>query len=76
VRALICPLYPRSTWAQPATVVAGTTVECDALVSVCSVSVGSASHCGGRHDRLGCFFRLNSFAGVGSASHCGGGYDR
>jgi hypothetical protein len=34
VRALLCPLFPRSAWNQPATVVAGTTSEGAALASV------------------------------------------
>jgi hypothetical protein len=44
VRALLWPLFPWSAWAQTGTVVAGTTVEGAALVSVLSVGVGSASH--------------------------------
>jgi hypothetical protein len=50
------PLFARSAWAQPATVVAGTTRESAARASVHSVGVGPASHCGGGHDRWGrCF---------------------
>jgi hypothetical protein len=45
VRALICPQFPRSAWAQPGTEVAGTTVEGAALASVSSVGVDSASQC-------------------------------
>jgi hypothetical protein len=52
VRALLLTLFARSAWAQPATVVMpGTTAEGAALASVLSVGVGSASHCGGGHDR-------------------------
>jgi hypothetical protein len=51
VRALLWLLFPRSAWAQTATVVAGTTVEGAALASVPSVGVGSASHCGVGDDR-------------------------
>jgi hypothetical protein len=42
--ALLWSLFARSAWAQPATLVAGTTVEGAALASVRSVRVGSASH--------------------------------
>jgi sugar/nucleoside kinase (ribokinase family) len=35
VRALLWPQFARSLWAQPATVVVGTTGEGDALASVC-----------------------------------------
>ena len=38
-----------SAWAQPATVVAGTTDEGPALASVRLVGMGSASHCVGGH---------------------------
>jgi hypothetical protein len=41
-----------SEWAHPVTVVAGTTGEGAALVSVRFVGVSSASHCGGGHYRL------------------------
>jgi hypothetical protein len=44
VRTLLWPLIAWSAWAQPATVVAGTTGEGSALASVWSVDVGSASH--------------------------------
>jgi hypothetical protein len=47
VRALVWPLFARSAWAQPATVVAGTIGEGPALASVRLVGVGSASQCGG-----------------------------
>jgi hypothetical protein len=50
VRALLWPLLTRSEWAQPATVLAGTTSEGAALDSVRLVDVGSASLCGGGHD--------------------------
>jgi hypothetical protein len=49
VRALLWPLFAPSAWAQPATVVAGTTGKDAAVASVRRVSVGSASHCGGGH---------------------------
>ena len=35
----------RSTWTQPATVLAGTAVECDALISVRLVGLGSTNDC-------------------------------
>jgi hypothetical protein len=44
VRALLWPLFPRSAWDQPATVLTGTTGEGAALASVHLVGVGSASH--------------------------------
>jgi hypothetical protein len=49
VWTLIWPLFGRSAWAQPATVVAGNTGEGVSLASVRLVGVGSASHCGGGH---------------------------
>jgi hypothetical protein len=49
-RALLWPQLARSGWAQPATVVAGTTGEGADLASGHSVGVGSANHCGGGHD--------------------------
>jgi hypothetical protein len=51
VRSLLWPLFARLARAQPATVVAGTAGECDALVSVRSVCVDPSSHCGGGCDR-------------------------
>ena len=51
LKALLRPLFILSAWAQSATVVSGTTVESAALDSVRLVVVGSASHCGGGHDR-------------------------
>jgi hypothetical protein len=51
VRALLWPVIPRSELAQPDTAVAGTTGEDAVLASVRSVVDGSASHCGGGHER-------------------------
>jgi hypothetical protein len=51
VRALRWPLYDWSAWAQPATEEAGTTGEGAALATVGLLGEGSASHCGGGHDR-------------------------
>jgi hypothetical protein len=45
VRALLWPLFARSAWDEPATVVAGTTREGAALASVRSVGLGSTSQC-------------------------------
>jgi hypothetical protein len=53
VRPLLRPLFVRSACAQPATVVAYKTFHCAALAPVRSVGVGSSSHCGGGHNRLG-----------------------
>jgi hypothetical protein len=50
LRAVIWPLSSRSAWAQPATVVAGTTVEGAALASVRLVGVVSTCHCGGGNE--------------------------
>jgi hypothetical protein len=51
MRALLWPLFASSAWAQPAAVVAGTTVADAALASVRSFVVGSATHFVGGHDR-------------------------
>jgi hypothetical protein len=48
--ALRYPLFDRSAWAQPATVLAGTTGEGEYLAFVRSFGVGSTSHCGGGND--------------------------
>ena len=51
LRALLWPLIDRTAWAQPATVMAGTTGEGVALASVRFVGVGSVSNGVGGHDR-------------------------
>jgi hypothetical protein len=51
VRPLFWPLFARSAWAQPDTVVAGTTVEGTTLAYVLFVGVGTASHNGSGLDR-------------------------
>jgi hypothetical protein len=51
VRAQLWPLFAWLAWAQPATVVAGTTGEGVVLASDLLVGVGSASLCGGGHFR-------------------------
>ena len=53
MRALLWRVFDISVWAQPPTVVAGTTVQGAALDSFGLVGVGSASHCDGGHDWLG-----------------------
>jgi hypothetical protein len=56
LKKLVWPLFPPSAWAQPVTVEAGTKCEGAAIASVCSVGVGTASHCGGGHvKRWRCF---------------------
>jgi hypothetical protein len=50
VRALLWPMFDRSAWAQPVTLVAGTKGDGAALTSVRLVGVGPASQCGGVHD--------------------------
>jgi hypothetical protein len=60
-KALLWHLIVWSSWAQPATVVASTTVDGAALASLRSVGVGSASHCVGGHLSLkhcSCLFSL------------------
>jgi hypothetical protein len=51
VRTLLWPLFARSAWDQPATVLGSTIVEGAFLASIQYVGVGSASHCVGEHDR-------------------------
>jgi hypothetical protein len=46
------PLFALSAWAQPATVLAGSTGEGAALVSVRSLVVVSDSHCGCGRDKV------------------------
>jgi hypothetical protein len=53
MRALLWPLFARSTWAQASTMVACTTGEGAALASVSLFGVGSDSHCGGGHGSCG-----------------------
>jgi hypothetical protein len=47
--ALLWPLFARSAWAQPATVVTDATVESAALALD---GLGPASQCGGEHDKV------------------------
>jgi hypothetical protein len=76
MRALLLPLFYRSAWAQPATVVAGTTVDGAALASVrwlglcqpATVVVGTRVE--------GASLISVRFIGEGSASHSGGGQDK
>jgi hypothetical protein len=51
VRDLLWPLFAWSAWAQPPTVVAGTTGEGSALVCVRLVCLGYARHWGGGQER-------------------------
>jgi hypothetical protein len=74
VRALFWPLIVRSAWPQTGTVVEGKTGESAVGVSVRSVGVGSASHCGGLQYRFGCFVASVGSVSVGSASLCVGGH--
>ena len=50
-RALLWPVFARSSWDQPGIVVAGTTSERAALASVRFFGVGSYSHCVEGHDK-------------------------
>jgi hypothetical protein len=52
-RALLGPLSSLSNWAQATTAVEGKTGEGAAMASLGSVGLGSASYCGGGHDRRG-----------------------
>jgi hypothetical protein len=72
VKPLQLTVFARWSWAQPATVLAGTTGEGAALASFRSLSVGSAFHCGGGHYSLASV----RYVGMGSASHCGDWHDR
>jgi hypothetical protein len=67
MRALLCPLLARSAWAQPATVLAGTTRESAVLASVRLVGVGQVIQCGGVLDRLGHSSGLRSLGRRGSS---------
>jgi hypothetical protein len=51
VRALLSTLFDGSAWAQPASVVAGTSGEGAAMASVPSVGEGPASYSDGGHYR-------------------------
>ena len=53
MRALLLPLFTRSVWAQPATKLAGTTVDDTPFASVRLVGVDSDIHLGGGHDSRG-----------------------
>ena len=50
VMALRWTLFAWSALGQPATVMAGTTVECAIMAAVCFVGVGAASEFGGRYE--------------------------
>jgi hypothetical protein len=50
LRALLCPLFTWSEWAQTNTVVAGTTGDGADVSTVLLVDLGSSSHCGGGHE--------------------------
>jgi hypothetical protein len=62
---LLWLLFARSAWAHPATVLADSTGEGAALASFRLVGVGLASHCGGRHDRIGPCSSLCSLGRIG-----------
>jgi hypothetical protein len=51
VRELLWPMFNLSAWAEPATVVADTTVQGAVLTSVLLVGVGPGSDYGVGHDR-------------------------
>jgi hypothetical protein len=76
VRALLKPLFARSAWAQPASVLAGMPDEGAALASVRLVDKGLGSRCGGGQHRSRRCLVCVRLVGVGPAIHCGGGHDR
>jgi hypothetical protein len=61
-------IFHRSEWAQPATVVAGTTGESAALASVRLVGAGTARHWGAWH-HSGAALAPARLVGMGPASH-------
>ena len=67
MRAMLWTLFALSAWAQPATVVAGTTYECVVLASVRFVGVDTDSHCRGSHYRCGRCCGLRSLSGRGNS---------
>ena len=75
MRALLWPLFDRSAWAQPATVVAVTIVVDADVATVRSVGVGSASHYVGGATVHGAAQNSVRLLGLGSAIHCDGAHD-
>ena len=75
-RALPWPLFAVWEWGQSATVVADTTVEDAALVTVRSVGVVSVSHCGTGTRGEVSIMASDRLVGVGLEMHSGGGHDR
>jgi hypothetical protein len=69
VRTLLWPLFARSAWAQPATVMEGTTNEGADLDSVHLVGVGAASHCVEGTTCEGAALASVGLVSVGSATH-------
>jgi hypothetical protein len=69
VRALLWPVFARSAWAQPASVLAVTVSDGAALASVPSVGVGLASPCGGGTTGESAALSSVRLVGKGSASH-------
>ena len=68
MRALLCHPFALSAWSQPATVVAGTSGEGDAMASVRWFGVGSASHCVGGYEVESGALASVRLVGIGSAS--------
>jgi hypothetical protein len=73
VRALLCPLFARSAWDQPETMVEGTTRDGVALASVRLDSMGTDNYSEGGQDSQGAALASVPSVGVGSARDCGGG---
>jgi hypothetical protein len=71
VRALFWPLFDRSSWAQPDTLMEGTTGVGAALASFRSFGVGSDNHCGGGHYSSGRCSGLRTFVRRGLSQPLG-----
>jgi hypothetical protein len=75
VRVPLCSLFHQSAWAQPASVLDGTTGKVAALASVSSVGVGSTATAVAGTTGDGSALAPVCLVGMGSTSHCGGRHD-
>jgi hypothetical protein len=75
VRALLCPLLALSAWAQPVTVLAGTTCESAFLTSVRLTAWAQPTSVVAVKSDVGAPLASFRSVGVGSASNFGGGHD-
>jgi hypothetical protein len=76
VRAQLWPLFALSAWTEPATVVAGSTVEGATLASVHSVGLGSTSFVMAGTKCQGEVLASVRSVGVGLDRQCVSGHDR